>query len=679
MKKSPVLFLAVFSLCVLSACSGSGGSTVQSPATHFSVTAPANATAGTTFNFTVTALDASNNVVATYSGTVHFTSTDGQAALPGNSMLVNGTGSFSATLGTAGGQTITATGSVNASITGTSNSTSVSGGAASRFSVTVPGAATAGIAFSFTVTALDKFNNTAASYSGTVHFTSSDEQAVLPADSPLTNAVGNFSGTLKTVGSETITGTDTVTVSITGTSNAISVTGPATHFSVTALASANTLQAFNFTVTARDAANNVATGYSGTVHFTSTDAQAVLPANSTLTSGMGTFSATLKTNGSQTITATDTVTATITGTSNSIQVTVSLFNSAGSMETPGAAHTATLLSNGKVLIAGGFGETGVLDTAELFDPTSTSFSPTGSMTVPRCYHTATLLGDGKVLITGGSNGAENLDTAELFDPSTGIFTPTGSMETARISQTATLLSNGKVLIAGGFGETGVLDTAELFDPSTGMFTPTGSMETTRYLQTATLLNNGEVLIAGGFGETAALDTAELFDPSTGMFTPTGSMETARASHTATLLSNGEVLIAGGFEGTEYFVTAELFHPSTGIFTPTGSMESARRDHTASLLNDGMVLVTGGEYLTFGPLRGCYPQLHSYASAELYDPTSGTFTYTSNMATPRALHRATLFTNGEVLVTGGEHWTYATLPSGCSTSTAIVTASAELFQ
>ncbi len=325
-------------------------------ATHFSVVTPASDTAGTSFSFTVNALDASNNVATGYSGTVHFTSTDSQAALPANSALTNGTATFSATLKTIGGQTITATDSVTASIAGTSLSVNVGGGAASHFSITAPATATAGTAFNFTVTALDASNSAVASYSGTVHFSSTDSQAILPASSTLTSGTGSFSATLKTVGSQTITATDTVTASITGTSNSISVSAAATHFSLTVPQGATAGTAFDFTVTALDASNNTVTGYSGTVHFTSTDSQAVLPANSTLTNGTRTFSATLKTAGNQTLTATDTVTASITGSSNAISVTAAAAThfsvSAPASVTAGTAFNFTVTaldaSNNKV-------------------------------------------------------------------------------------------------------------------------------------------------------------------------------------------------------------------------------------------------------------------------------------------------------------------------------------------
>ena len=302
----------------------SGAITVSgAPATHFSVAVPTNVTGGTSFNITVTALDASNARAFGYTGVVHFTSTDSNAVLPVNSTLTNGSGTLSVTLNTTGAQTITATDTVTATITGTSGTITVAASAvATHFMVSASITQTAGVAFNVAVSALDASNAIVTGYTGTVHFTSSDGAAVLPANSTLTNGTGNFSVTLNTLGSQTITATDTVTATITGTSSAITVSSAAaTHFSVTAPASATSGTAFNFTVTALDALNHTATSYAGTAHFTSTDGAATLPANSTLTNGVGMFSATLNTVGNQTITATDTVTASITGTSGTINVT----------------------------------------------------------------------------------------------------------------------------------------------------------------------------------------------------------------------------------------------------------------------------------------------------------------------------------------------------------------------
>src|SRR5207237_697538 len=285
-----------------------GGNTLQfttsAPATHFTVSAGASQTAGSPFNFTVTALDQCNHTATGYTGTVHFTSSDGAAMLPADSTLTNGTGTCCATLLTSSNPTLTATDTVTSSIAGTSTAIAVSAAAASHFLVSAPASATAGTAFNFTVTALDAFNNTATSYAGTVHFTSSDGAATLPATATLTNGTGTFNATLRTLGNQTISPTDTSTIPTRRSSNPIAVSAAAaSHFPVSAPASATAGTAFNFTVTALDAFNNTATGYAGTVHFTSSDGAATLPANSTLTNGTGTFSTTLRTSGNQTITA----------------------------------------------------------------------------------------------------------------------------------------------------------------------------------------------------------------------------------------------------------------------------------------------------------------------------------------------------------------------------------------
>src|SRR5207245_8327020 len=197
--------------------SGKSSETSGSLTIHLQIAGPASATAGTSFSLTVTALNQLGNVQTTYGDTVHFTSSDDQATLPADSTLSNGAGTFSATLRTAGNQTITATDTTSSTITGTSNSILVSAAAASHFAVSAPASAAAGSAISFTVTAQDSFNNTATGYTGTVHFSSSDPKAILPANYTFTGGdagIHVFSGTLKTAGSQSITATDTVTGSI---------------------------------------------------------------------------------------------------------------------------------------------------------------------------------------------------------------------------------------------------------------------------------------------------------------------------------------------------------------------------------------------------------------------------------------------------------------------------------
>ena len=281
--------------------------------THFGLSAPATAMAGDTVNVTVTALDALNNVVTGYTGTVKITTSDGHASLPANSKLTNGVKTFSVVLRTAMNTAVTATDTVNASITGTAT-VAVSAGPATRFRINLRGNAVAGSPYAGNVQATDLYGNAITSYNGTVHFTSTDGAATLPADTTLTNGAANFNATFYTIGSQTLTVTDTVTPSMTSTSVPFSVVaGPVTHFGISAPASATVGGTFSVTVTALDRLGNTVTGYTGTVHFTSTDGHAVLPANATLVNGVKTFNVTLRTSGSQTVTATDTVKASITG------------------------------------------------------------------------------------------------------------------------------------------------------------------------------------------------------------------------------------------------------------------------------------------------------------------------------------------------------------------------------
>jgi hypothetical protein len=339
MKCVHFLALALYGSSALTACGGGGSS--SAPATHLSVSAAATATAGTPLSVTVAALDAANNVVTGYAGTVRFTSTDDQAQLPANATLTNGTGVFAATLRTAGSQTITATDTVTASIAGTSSAIAVSAGPATHLTVAAPATAQSGTAFDLTVTALDASNNVATTYGGTVRFTSSDGQATLPGSAALTAGAGTFPAILWTAGSQSISATDTETASITGTSSPVAVSaGPATRFSISAPGSAQPGTAFKLTVTALDVANNVATGYTGIAQFSSTDTAAILPPNSTLTNGVGGFSATLETSGSQTITATDTATS-ITGTSSAIDVTTTPPPIYFSLSVPSTAESGT--------------------------------------------------------------------------------------------------------------------------------------------------------------------------------------------------------------------------------------------------------------------------------------------------------------------------------------------------
>jgi hypothetical protein len=218
-----------------------------------------------------------------------------------------------------------------------------------------------------------------------------------------------------------------------------------------------------------------------------------------------------------------------------------------------------------VLVAGGFsGSVGQgIANAELYDPATGSWTATGPMRSPRFYHTATLLPNGKVLVAGGVNGDATISTAELYDPIAGTWTLINSMSTNRSQHTATLLPNGKVLVAGG-GGSGTYSSAELFDPSSGIWSLTGPMNVIRLSHTATLLHDGRVLVAGGWtptGVPAAEADSELYDPATGTWSDAGSLPVPCFSHTATLLGDGSVLIAGGSSTGGVTNAAQVFIPS----------------------------------------------------------------------------------------------------------------------
>jgi WD40 repeat protein len=344
------------------------------------------------------------------------------------------------------------------------------------------------------------------------------------------------------------------------------------------------------------------------------------------------------------------------------------FERTGSMATPRSSHTATLLPDGRVLVAGGLTGDDLTPTAtaELYDPRTGSFSSTGSMETPRYGHTATLLADGRVLVTGGYDGSSAyLTSAEVYDPGTGRFTPTGSLATARFGHTATLLPDGKVLVAGGMSNgtdlqhpTHFPTSAELYDPATGTFSATGDATRQRYFATATLLTRGRVLVAGGdvfqpraTSETQPYGSAELYDPSTRTFRPVGSMPTLGIGQVAVLLDDGRVIFTGGSDDSIW-----SYDPASGSFTSAGRMLEPRAGVAAVKLRTGVIVFIGGEH------HLCCAEYEQYASAELYHADGDRSVGSGSMVEARANETATLLPDGRVLVAGGENASAGVLDS-----------------
>src|SRR5437899_1283553 len=294
---------------------------------------------------------------------------------------------------------------------------------------------------------------------------------------------------------------------------------------------------------------------------------------------------------------------------------------ASPLPAPVWGHTATRLDDGTVLIAGGQRGARYRRAAQLFDPASDTFAALTPMSTPRGRHTATLLRDGRVVVIGGTDGVGPLASLEIYDPTTRTFSLAPSaLAVGRQDHTATLLPDGRVLVAGGSDSSGALESGELYDPTAGTVSPAGPLNVPRTLASAALLLDGTVLVAGGQTTTSSdLDSAEIYDAATNAFAWLASpMETARSGHLGVqLLHNGKVLISGGTSGGQLVPSAEVYDPVTGAFQPVDSPGTARRLFGANFFEvpyTGILLATGGFDGSAQPLASSevffYPTLRS---------------------------------------------------------------------
>lgn len=327
----------------------------------------------------------------------------------------------------------------------------------------------------------------------------------------------------------------------------------------------------------------------------------------------------------------------------------------GNLNVSRLGPTATVLTDGRVLVAGGEsvinGSGPGLNSAEIYNPATGTWTLTPNMTAVHSGAAAVRLTDGRVLLCGSNAGLVQSNICEIYDPISGTWTQTGSMNGARGFQNAVglvLLANGKVLATAGISGGGPTNAAELYDPSTGTWQVTGSLPVSIAGPSATLLPNGQVLVAGGNDNFGVFPNAELYDPSSGLWTPTGPLNQARAQHIGVLLGNGKVLVAGGRIGRfstccTQTATAELYDPGSGTWTLTSSMSVARDSHQAVFLNNGQVLVTGGLSAAFTTVLN---------TTEIYNPGSGTWSAAPSMNQARTGHGAALLLDGRILVAGG---------------------------
>jgi len=334
-----------------------------------------------------------------------------------------------------------------------------------------------------------------------------------------------------------------------------------------------------------------------------------------------------------------------------------VWSAAASLITGRGEHTATLLRNGTILVAGGTDGRGkALASADVYNPKTNRWAAAGTMATTRLDFTATLLPSGRVLVVGGLDApapSNSLASAEVYDPTTNAWSPAAPMSAGRARHTAIGLPDGRVLVVGGQSFTlrggGIFESqpasAEIFDPTKNHWSATAPMSVYRFGQTTTLLGDGRVLVTGGTDGFTTFRSTEIYDPKQDRWSAAASMTTGRDGHTATLLPNGDVLVIGGLETdalsspplTIPLSSAEVYDPRVDRWSAVAGMAGARDEDTATLLSNGTVLVVG--------------DMRPGSRAEVYDPARNVWSTISGPM-DRSAHTATRLPDGRVVVIGG---------------------------
>jgi hypothetical protein len=335
-----------------------------------------------------------------------------------------------------------------------------------------------------------------------------------------------------------------------------------------------------------------------------------------------------------------------------------------------AFHTATSLPDGTILIAGGTNGTVVLSSAEVFNPSTLAFTPTATpMNSPRQQQSASLLPNGRVLMAGGfttSPGSGPTNSAEIYYPDTKVFISVPPMISSRSQHVAITLPKGGVFVAGGFnGLNTVTGSAEIYSSTNAAWTAVPSMTTAsggtgaleiRAIAAGVQLQDGRIMLCGGTNQSGILSSVVAYTPATKSWAALNPMPGPLQGHTATLLFDGRVLVAGGDNGTSETTSSFIYNPTSGLWSTVGALNSARFGHTATLLPNGTVLIAGGVQQSGSATNAVKTIEHFIPDAEVWDDSVGADVLASGA---RAYHTATLASNGQIYFIGGANGSIGT--------------------
>lgn len=268
----------------------------------------------------------------------------------------------------------------------------------------------------------------------------------------------------------------------------------------------------------------------------------------------------------------------------------------GSLQKARYHHTETLLPNGHILITGGYhvdAGNQALSEIEEVDLATGSSNVVANLKFARAGHTAVLLSDGRILIAGGANG-QPLNTAELYDYKKKRILRTLTMKESRSNFDAITLPSGKVILIGGHGSN--MKSIELFNPKKNTFSNAGFLHFGRFIHKSILLDNGKILITGGFNLKETMSEVELYDISTQKSTVLQPMSSRRDGHSLIKTPNGKIIVLGGADLGGLSSATQVFDPSTNKFSAGSSIDYPVEGHTANLLHSGKILIYGGNFV-----------------------------------------------------------------------------------